>query len=305
MVAVVIGEALMDVIRDQRGAETRHAGGSPANVAYGLGRLGRRAILVTQLGDDADGAAIRAHLAGAGVEVRTGDGLLDRTSTAVATLGAGGDATYTFDLDWSLGAVDLPDAPLVVHTGSLATAIAPGATTVEGLVRAARHSSTISFDPNIRPALLGPARAEIRTQVERWVAVSDVVKASYEDVACLASGLDPLDLAREWVGLGPAVVIVTLGSDGAVAVSRQGAVRVPALAVDVVDTVGAGDSFTAGLLDSLWQEGLLGGSARPRLHNIDAETLVRVVRYAVDAAAVTVSRAGANPPTRDELRTQV
>jgi len=301
MVAVVIGEALMDVIRDRDGGETRHPGGSPANVAYGLGRLGRHAVLITQLGRDADGAAILDHLTSAGVEVRTGGEPLTRTPTAIATLGAASDATYTFDLDWNLRSAELPAAPLVVHTGSLATTVGPGAGTVEELVRAAREVSTISYDPNIRPAMIGPGRRDPRDHFERWVSVSDVVKASSEDVAYLVPGGDPLDLARRWIDLGPAIVIVTLGSAGAVAVSRRGAVRVPAFAVDVADTVGAGDSFTAGLLDALWHEDLLGGPARPRLRTIDDATLERVVRHASGAAAITVSRAGANPPTREEM----
>ena len=299
-VAVVVGEALTDVIVDRSGAETRHPGGSPANVAYGLARLGRPTALVTELGADADGDAVRAHLASAGVEVRT-QGSAARTSTAVARLGADGSADYRFDLTWGLGPVALDaERPLVLHTGSLATTVPPGAASVERLVRAVRPGSTVSYDPNIRPALMGSA-ADLRERVERLVAGSDVVKASDQDTSFLAPGRAAIDVARDWLRLGPALVVVTLGGAGAVAVSRGGEVQVPAEPVTVADTVGAGDSFTAGLLDGLWHEDLLGGAARGRLRAVPADVVERVVRRATMAAAVTVSRAGANPPTRDEL----
>ncbi|SED64588.1 carbohydrate kinase family protein [Jiangella alba] len=297
--AVVVGEALTDVIVERDGTEARHPGGSPANVAYGLGRLGRRTALVTELGDDADGAAIRAHLASAGVEVRT-QGAAARTSSAVARLGADGSAEYRFELTWDLGPVAVAEPPLVLHTGSLATTVQPGAAAVERLARDVRAGSTVSYDPNIRPDLMGGA-GDLRDRVERLVAGSDVVKASDQDTAYLAPGRAAIDVARDWLRLGPALVVVTLGGDGAVAVTAGGEVHVPAASVTVADTVGAGDSFTAGLLDGLWDEGLLGGAARPLLRAVPAAVVERVVRRATLAAAVTVSRAGANPPTRAEL----
>ncbi|WP_053205453.1 carbohydrate kinase family protein [Jiangella muralis] len=297
--AVVVGEALTDVIVERDGAEARHPGGSPANVAYGLGRLGRRTALVTELGDDADGAAIRAHLASAGVEVRT-QGAAARTSSAIARLGADGSADYRFELTWELGPVAVAEPPLVLHTGSLATTVEPGAAAVERLARDVRGGSTVSYDPNIRPDLMGGADG-LRGRVERLVAGSDVVKASDQDTAFLAPGRAAVEVARDWLRLGPALVVVTLGGDGAVAVTAGGEVHVPAAPVAVADTVGAGDSFTAGLLDGLWDEGLLGGPARPLLRAVPTGVVERVVRRATQAAAVTVSRAGANPPTRAEL----
>lgn len=298
--AIVVGEALTDVIVERDGAEARHPGGSPANVAYGLGRLGRRTALVTELGADADGAAIRAHLASAGVEVRT-RGAAARTSSAIARIGADGSADYRFELTWELGPVAVTEEPpLVLHTGSLATTVAPGAAAVERLVGDVRPGSTVSYDPNIRPDLMGDA-AGLRERVERLVAGSDVVKASDQDAAFLAPGRPAIDVARDWLRRGPALVVVTLGGEGAVAVTAGGEVHVPAAPVTVADTVGAGDSFTAGLLDGLWHEDLLGGAARPRLRAVAADVVERVVRRATLAAAVTVSRAGANPPTRAEL----
>ncbi|SDS61682.1 carbohydrate kinase [Jiangella sp. DSM 45060] len=297
--ALVVGEALTDVIVERDGAEARHPGGSPANVAYGLGRLGRRTALVTELGDDAGGAAIRAHLASAGVEVRI-QGAAARTSSAIARLGADGSAEYRFELTWELRPVTVAEPPLVLHTGSLAASVEPGAAAVERLARDVRADSTVSYDPNIRPDLMGGAD-DLRDRVERLVAGSDVVKASDQDTAFLAPGRAAVDVARDWLRLGPALVVVTLGGEGAVAVTAGGEVHVPAAPVTVADTVGAGDSFTAGLLDGLWDEGLLGGPARPLLRAVPAAVVERVVRRATLAAAVTVSRAGANPPTRAEL----
>lgn len=298
--AMVVGEALMDVIVDSAG-DSRHPGGSPANVAYGLGRLGRRTILVTELGEDADGAAIRAHLTAAGVDVVTGGDRPPRaTGSAIATLAADGSADYRFELTWALTRPSLPEIPLVLHTGSLAATVEPGATTVERLVSRSRRTSTISYDPNIRPALMGAAD-DIRPKVERMVASSDVVKASDQDTHWLYPGETALAVAHRWLTLGPAIVVVTLGHNGAVVVTRRGETHVPAITVDVADTVGAGDAFTAGLLDGLWRENLLGAANRSNLHDIGADVVADVVHHASLTAAVTVSRPGANPPTRGEI----
>ena len=297
---LVIGEALVDVIRRQHGTEQRHAGGSPANVAYGLGRLERPARLLTRLGDDADGELLRTHLASVGVETDAGPEPLARTSTAIAVIGDDGSATYTFDLEWALTGDTALGEPLAVHTGSIGALLAPGAATVERLVEAARSRSTISYDPNIRPMLVGSVD-ETRPRVEHFIAASDVVKASQEDIEWLYPGVEPTTVSRRWLELGPAIVVVTMGRSGSVAVARNASIDVPAPRVAVVDTVGAGDSFTAGLLDGLWGEGLLGAAARDDLSRIDAVQLRRVVEHATRAAAITVSRAGALPPTRSEL----
>lgn len=301
MSAVVIGEALVDVVGRPDGGVSRHAGGSPSNVAFGLGRLGRPTTLVTRLGDDLDAATIRAHLAAAGVRVRDGGRRLDRTSTAVATIGDDGSASYAFDLTWELDEeTTLPGEPLVVHTGSIAATLSPGAGVVERLVRNARAHSTVSYDPNIRPMVTASA-ADVRARVERLVAASDIVKASDEDVEWLAPGSSPVAVAHRWLELGPALVVVTLGPGGSVAVTRGGTVRVPAVPAEVADTVGAGDSYTAGLLDGLWSEGLLGAATRPELLAVERGRLRGVLEHAARAAAITVSRAGACPPTRAEL----
>lgn len=297
---LVVGEALVDVVTDAAGRTREHPGGSPANVAFGLARLGRQAHLLTRLGDDERGRSVLAHLEGAGVEVVPGCVGPGATSTATARLDASGAARYEFDLSWRVPDVPLPAQPLAVHTGSIAAFLEPGAATVERVVLGAHRRATVTYDPNVRPMLMGePAAA--RAHVEGLVSASDVVKVSDEDLAWLAPGQDARDVAAAWLRLGPAVVVVTCGAGGAAAVSRSGRVEVTAPQVDVVDTVGAGDAFMAGLLDGLWAAGLLGGPQRESLHAVPREVLERVLRRAAAVAAITVSRAGAKPPTRAEL----
>jgi fructokinase len=214
-----------------------------------------------------------------------------------------GAASYEFDLTWDLpGRWDEGEgAALVVHTGSIATVIEPGGSAVARLMAARGATSTLTYDPNLRPALMGsPDR--VLPVVERLVGLADVVKVSDEDLNWLYPGVTPVEVARDWAGRGPALVVVTLGGEGAVAVTAGGhELSVTAPRVQVTDTVGAGDSFMAGLIDGLWSAGLLGGEARERLRAVDVRTLEQVLSRCVAIAAITVSRAGANPPTSAEI----
>jgi fructokinase len=299
---VVIGEALVDLV-GQRGSRmlVAHPGGSPANVALGLGRLGNPVTLMTHLGRDAFGEMISAHLEASGVRVEGADAD-SSTSLAVATLAAG-IATYDFRIEWDIGDLEpLPVETRSLHTGSLATVLEPGRTDVQKLLEHEhqRGRVTISYDPNVRPALLGsPERA--RPDIEHLVALSDVVKVSDEDLEWLYPDRDDEDVAREWLGMGPAVVIVTRGGKGVFAVTNELEVQRPATPVDLVDTVGAGDSFTSGLLDGLRRADLIGGSHRESLAAIDEDSLISVLDTASLIAAITCSRPGADPPTRAEL----
>ncbi len=301
--ALVIGEALVDVVVHADGRRDEHPGGSPANVALGLARLGRPVDLLTWLAHDAYGARVRSHLEASGVRLLSGNRSALSTPVAIARLDELGQASYQFELTWDMPTTWAGDnvAPLVVHTGSIATTLAPGGPAVLREVTARRATSTITYDPNARPALMGtPALA--RPIVEQFLRVADVVKASDNDMEWLYPGQRPDDVAARWARSGPAVVVVTHGAGGAFAVTAGGArLQLPALPVDVVDTVGAGDSFMSGLIDGLWTEGLLGGSQRAALKAIDADTLQRVLERCLRIAAITVSRAGANPPRRAEL----
>ncbi len=297
---LVVGEALVDVVRRPDGSLTEHPGGSPANVAIGLGRLGREVHLLTQFGDDAPGALIAAHLKASGVELVDGSVTGTPTSTATAVLDADGSATYTFELHWALPRTPLPAGPLAVHTGSIGAVLQPGAATVERIVHGAHGHATITYDPTLRPDLMGEPDV-VRAHVESFVASADVVKLSEEDAAWLAPDEPPAQLVRTWLRLGPSLAVLTCGAGGFKAVCAAGTVEVPAEPVQVVDTVGAGDSAMAGLLDGLWDAGLLGHEARPALRRVDLDTVRRVLEHAARVAAVTVSRPGADPPRRAEL----
>ncbi|MFJ2091298.1 carbohydrate kinase [Streptomyces sp. NPDC087901] len=296
---LVIGECVADIVRLPGAADRIHPGGSPANVAYGLARLGHDATLLTQLGPDTNGQLIRDHLAGAGVDVRT-DGSTAPTPSAAVTLDGAGQAAYTFEITWTLGPVSLDRPPAHVHTGSIAAVTEPGAASVLAAVESLRAAATVSYDPNVRPELMGDHEAAVR-KVELCVALSDVVKASDEDLEWLYPGQDPVKVAERWLAGGPAVVLVTRGGDGAFAVLPGGRVSVEALTTEVVDTVGAGDAFMSGTLHALAAHGLLGPHGRERLRSLDRATVTDVLRHAAASAAVTVSRAGANPPGAAEL----
>ncbi|WP_129336657.1 carbohydrate kinase family protein [Cellulomonas endophytica] len=300
---LVIGEVVADIVQPLAGPPATHPGGSPANVALGLARLGDDVTLLTQIGDDAHGDLIRAHLRGNAVQVLTapapGPGRA-ATPSAIAHLDHTGAATYTFDITWTLPVMAPPRAPLHVHTGSVAALMAPGADAVRSLVEQMRGRCSISFDPNIRPALVRDHGDGV-ARVEQLVGLSDVVKASDEDIAYLYPGTDPVRIAQDWLHRGPAVVVVTLGGEGSVVATRAGVVRIEPTVVTVADTVGAGDAFMSTLVDGLGRSRLLGARQRAELSGIGTEVVQRVARRASHAAAITVARPGAAPPFLHEL----
>lgn len=287
MDALVVGEALIDVV-SRDGETVEYAGGSAANAAVALARLGRQVRLLTSYADDDRGRILDAHLAAAGVGLAADPHLLDGTPTATAAIGPTGAATYAFDLEWRLDALpDLTDVRFV-HVCSWGPVLEPGATRVRELLVGA--PATVTYDINLRPAVTG-AGADLTAAVERTAALAQLVKASDEDLAVLYPGLDLEGAASALLGLGPLAVVVTRGGEGA---SWYGAetVHVPAVPVSVVDTIGAGDTFGAALLDALWDADL---------RTLSKERIVEVLGHAVRAAAVTVSRSGANPPYASEL----
>ncbi|EOM74779.1 carbohydrate kinase [Rhodococcus rhodnii] len=305
---LVVGESLVDIVAPRGGDAHEHVGGSPLNVAVGLGRLGRSVAFLTRFADDARGDRIAAHLAASDVALAPGsvvsgsDGDPDsaRTSTALAELDERAGATYTFDLRWALPADVTPPPAGHVHTGSIATLLDPGAEAVRALVAARRPGATVSYDPNVRATLVDdPAAA--RDRIMQWCALADVVKASDEDLAWLTGGGDPVDTAVALLAPGgPALVVVTRGAQGAVAACGAGIVEVPAVPAEVVDTVGAGDAFMSGLIDALLRAGLLGRGARDRLAAASLDDVRTALEWAARSSALTVARPGADPPsTRD------
>ena len=266
-----------------------HVGGSPANVALGIGRRGLAVGLLTQLADDVRGRAIVEHLTASGVEVLPESITAAATSTARALIGADGQAEYEFDIAWTAFPPRGP-APRVLHTGSIAAFLAPGAESVRQMLRRST-AEEITFDPNIRPALLG-AHAAVFDDYESTARLASVVKMSDQDAAWLYPGATLDQVIDRVLELGPRLVAITSGADGAIIAAPDQRARIPAVRVDVVDTIGAGDTFMSSLVSSVLAHGSAG---------LGLSDLQRIGASAVRAAAITVSRAGADLPWRSEL----
>ena len=295
--ALIVGEALIDVVEHEGRALGEHVGGSPLNVAFGLALLGRPVDFLTWIGDDPRGKRIADYLHDSGVALAPGSTGASRTGTALASLDDNGSATYTFDLEWVVPATTASAARPVLHTGSIATALEPGRTGVEALLAEYAPTTTITFDPNVRPDFFDDAQSALAL-VESIVARCDVVKASDEDMRWLAPDTAPEDLAARWLSLGPSLIAVTFGAEGSYAVCADGAERIPAYPTEVVDTVGAGDAFMTGLIDALWSRELLGGDRRDQLRHIATDELAQVLKVAALSSALTVARPGAALPDR-------
>ncbi len=306
----VVGEALIDLVPAGDGRLFEAApGGSPANVAVGLARLGVPVYLGARIADDLLGRRVRAHLADNGVDLSFVAPAREPTSLAIVAVGGNGAPEYDFRVagtaDWQWTDAELSALPaddtLAIHTGSLAATQLPGAEPVARLAERAATQVTVSYDPNCRPLLMGDVDVA-RARIERLIAHADVVKASAEDLAWLYPGRAPAEVAERWLALGPALTAITLGAEGVVAVgSVAGRVWRPGLTVDVVDTVGAGDAFSAAMLHGLHGRDLLGAARRQTLRGLSAATLAEVLDRAVRAAALTCTRRGADPPTLTEL----
>jgi fructokinase len=295
--ALVIGEALIDIVERDGQIIGEHVGGSPLNVAIGLARLGRGVDFLTHVGDDPRGRRITEYVKQSGAELVPGSMTADHTPTALATLDESGSAQYVFDIDWELAGTPEVAPPLVAHTGSIATVLEPGCRAVAALLDAYHLSATLTFDPNVRPVLIED-QEQGRTRIDRLVERCDVVKASDEDMRWIDPNRTPEQVAQTWLALGPSIVAVTMGERGAFAMCAAGTARVQARAVDVVDTVGAGDAFMTGLIDALWLLGLLGADKRAELRRISVDTLTGVLQTATLSSALTVARAGADLPDR-------
>lgn len=283
--ALVLGEALVDVVRTADGVVTERPGGSAANVAVALARLGRPVRFATAYADDARGAVLADHLAAAGVELAGDPHVLERTATAQASIGVDGSAAYTFDLDWRLGSVRV-GSPRFVHVCSIGAVTAPGADDVVAVLEALPATTTVLYDVNARPAITGTGPSLVAA-VERVLQRAHLVKVSDEDLAAVYPDLTPAAAVEHVLGLGPRAVVLTRGGDGADWVSAAGTVTVASTPVQVADTIGAGDTFAAAMIDALWDD-------------VDRDPAA-VLAHAARAAAVTVGRPGADPPWRHEL----
>ncbi len=303
----VIGEALIDLVPGAGPLSFRaHPGGSPYNVAIGLARLGCDTALMARLAGNAFGAILRDRAAAEGIGLDCAPRAHEPTTLAVVTLDEQAGASYDFytegTADWQWTAAEiarLPAGTAVLHFGSLASWTPPGDERIGDLARSCRDRGVlVSYDPNLRPSLLSD-RVHAQRMTERSLGLAHLAKASAEDIAWLYPDRPAADVAAAWLGLGATVVVITDSARGADAYTAAGPpLHCPARDITVADTVGAGDSLTAGLLASLIARGL---HTPASLAAAPADQLAGALADAISAAAVTCQRPGADPPARAEL----
>ncbi|MGC9530265.1 MAG: carbohydrate kinase family protein, partial [Candidatus Bipolaricaulaceae bacterium] len=254
---------------------------------------------------DRFGRMLYAHLRDNGVDLRYVGRSERPTALSFVSLGAGSEPSFAFygqgTADTELAPERLPtelaDDLVALHFGSLAAAREPSATALTALVEREHQLLTVSFDPNVRPGQLADRAAYVH-RLEGWLGMVDLVKVSRSDLHHLYPGVPYPEAAAAWAGHGPGLVVVTLGAEGAEGFSRGGRARVDAVPVGVVDTVGAGDAFTAGLLAALFDHGWLEPA---RLAGLSSTQLRSVLSYANLVAALTCTRRGADPPRRRDV----
>jgi fructokinase len=300
---VVCGEALIDLVPADGDLWRALPGGSPANTAVALARLSTPTSMLARISGDAFGVQLRSWLSANDVGLRYLVDATEPTTLAIVSVDNCGVARYTFHIhgtaDWGWRSGELPTSfstdVRAIHAGSMALI---GAPVLETLLARERSERVISIDPNVRPVMC-PDAAQYRSSVERWLSLAHIVKASVDDVAWLYPHRSCEDVLADWAGRGPAVVVLTLGPDGAVARTSGGAtVKAPGVSVDVVDTIAAGDTFSAALLHALDSAGCLDPTF---LTQSSTESLEAVLRFAVRASAVACTRAGADPPYLRDL----
>ena len=310
VVGEIVADAVLpaDGIVDGAASLTVHPGGGPANSAVTLARLGTTARFAGRISRGALGTLARTKLEESGVDLSASEHIDQPATLAIARLDDTGAASYEFytegtaDWDWTdeslaplLDGPFTTDAPVAVHTGTLALALQPSGAVIERLLADRRDRVTTSIDPNLRP-LLVPVE-HYRSVIDRWAGLSDIMRLSEDDLTLLWPDRTPEQAAEHLHEHGVQLAVVSLGADGAFASLRGEQVRVPIAPTTLVDTVGAGDSFHGGLLHHLAVTGHLGG----RLESLDLAALTESLTFASRVAAITCSRPGANPPWAHEL----
>jgi fructokinase len=292
----VCGEVLIDIL-----PTGPVVGGGPANTAKALARLGHDVHFIDGISNDAYGQSARAELLRDGVNLDLALASDKPTCTATVTLDSAGGASYEFLIDgtatFDFAPSWLPDPyryqPQVLHIGTLVTMIEPGASALYDWAMQVAELAPIVFDPNIRPSVQ-PDRDLYEAAVEKWAALSAVIKVSDDDLAWLFPGQAIEDVANRWINDGAFLVVVTQGANGIMGYTSDGRVEVPGVKVDVVDTVGAGDTVGAIVVEAMFTHGLV---------ELRGDLLRGVLARAAAAAAITCSRKGAQPPFKHELPT--
>jgi fructokinase len=290
----VCGEVLIDIL-----PSGPVVGGGPANTAKALARLGHDVHFIDGISSDAYGVSAKAELLADGVNLDLALASNKPTCTATVSLDAAGGASYEFLIDgtatFDFNSSWLPDPyryqPQVLHIGTLVTVIEPGASALYDWAMQVAELAPIVFDPNIRPSVQ-PDRDLYEAAVEKWAALSAVIKVSDDDLAWLFPGQSIDDVANRWINDGVFLVVVTRGANGLVGYTADGRVEVPGVKVDVVDTVGAGDTVGAIVVEAMLAHGLV---------ELRGDILRGVLARAAAAAAITCSRQGAQPPHKHEL----
>jgi fructokinase len=290
----VCGEVLIDAL-----PTGPVVGGGPANTAKALARLGHDVDFVGGISTDAYGLLARKELSRDGVGLGLSLESNKPTCTATVNLDKAGSATYTFVIDgtatFDFSPSWLPDSerlkPSVLHIGTLATVVEPGAAALFDWAVKCAEFAPIVFDPNVRPSFLGD-REKYCQVVEKWVGISSVVKLSDEDIAWLYPDQSLDEVAHRWLEGGTSLVVVTRGAKGIIGYTQGASEEVEGVRVDVVDTVGAGDTVGAILVEGVVEHSVAG---------LVGHALNTVLHRAAVAAGITVSRAGAQPPRMHEL----
>ena len=298
----VCGEVLIDLIPVALGSNDRapHVGGGPANTAKALARLGHDVHFIDGISTDAYGEMSRDELIADEVKLDLAKSSDLPTALAIVSLNESGGASYEFKLDdtatFDFSLDWLPDPsrykPNVLHIGTLVTVIQPGADVLYDWALQVAEFAPIVFDPNIRPAVMGD-RDLYEAAVEKWAAISSVIKVSDDDVAWLFPDQSLDDVAERWVRDGAALVVITRGSEGLIGFTADGAVEVPGVKIVVADTVGAGDTVGAIIVEAMVEKGIMA---------LTGDVLQDVLHRAAKAAGITCSRPGANPPYKHELK---
>jgi fructokinase len=298
----VCGEVLIDLISIAPGSTERapHVGGGPANTAKALARLGHDVHFIDGISTDAYGVAAREELLADEVKLDLALTSDQPTCLAIVTLNESGGASYVFEIegtatfDFSLDWLPDPSRhqPKALHIGTLVTIIQPGADVLYDWALQVAEFAPIVFDPNIRPSVMGD-RDIYEAAVEKWAAISSIIKVSDDDLAWLFPDQSVNEVAQRWIRDGAALVVVTRGSEGLIGFTAEGSVEVPGVKIVVADTVGAGDTVGAIIVEAMVERGIM---------SLTGDVLQEVLHRAAAAAAITCSRPGAQPPYKHELK---